>query len=206
VAFDVIGLGTLNQGDGDALRDGGVKINANFAKAVEGPASATNNAVAVFDGTSGKAVKPGVGAVIDNSGNVGLNQASPLNLLSVDGTIGVGAGAVASGFTLGEFTLEIRRLREPAIGQTVQAGLLVYYTGVNTNNTNATTFLSLITLLNSTGTYAATVTNIVGTASITTSGATLRDIDITFSVNAGNLGTVFVVAHGGSQVGINVVA
>jgi hypothetical protein len=63
MAFDVIGVGTLNQGDGDTLRNGGIKINNNFAKAVEGPASATADAVAVFDGTTGKLLKDGTGTV-----------------------------------------------------------------------------------------------------------------------------------------------
>jgi hypothetical protein len=57
MAFDVIGVGTLNQGDGDTLRNGGVKINANFAKAVEGPASSVDDRLALFSGTSGKVVK-----------------------------------------------------------------------------------------------------------------------------------------------------
>jgi hypothetical protein len=60
MAFDVVNVGTtVNDGTGDTLRAGGVKINANFAKAVEGPASATADAVAVFDGTTGKLVKAG---------------------------------------------------------------------------------------------------------------------------------------------------
>jgi hypothetical protein len=55
MAFDVINVGTINQGDGDTLRAGGVKINNNFAKAVEKPASApTNNRMVVFDGVDGQ--------------------------------------------------------------------------------------------------------------------------------------------------------
>jgi hypothetical protein len=67
MAFDVINVGTINQGDGDTLRAGGVKINANFAKAVEGPASATDNQVALFNGTSGKLIKvPGIDVFVIN--------------------------------------------------------------------------------------------------------------------------------------------
>lgn len=64
MAFDVINVGTsVNDGTGDTLRAGGVKINANFAKAVEGPASSTDNSVAVFDGAGGKLLKDGTGTV-----------------------------------------------------------------------------------------------------------------------------------------------
>jgi hypothetical protein len=62
MSFDVIGVGTNpNDNTGDTLRAGGVKINANFAKAVEGPASVAAGLVAGFDGTSGKLVQGGVG-------------------------------------------------------------------------------------------------------------------------------------------------
>lgn len=60
MAFEVIGIGAVpNDDTGDTLRNGGIKINNNFAKAVEGPASANDGRVAVFDGNSGKAVKNG---------------------------------------------------------------------------------------------------------------------------------------------------
>jgi hypothetical protein len=63
MAFDVLNVGTtVNDGTGDTLRAGGQKINANFAKAVEGPASATSGVIAAFDGTTGKLLQAGAGA------------------------------------------------------------------------------------------------------------------------------------------------
>jgi len=58
MAFEEIGIGTIpNDTEGDTLRAGGIKINNNFAKAVEGPASSNDNRLALFSGTSGKEVK-----------------------------------------------------------------------------------------------------------------------------------------------------
>jgi hypothetical protein len=79
MAFDVVNVGTLvNDGTGDTLRNGGIKINNNFAKAVEGPASATADGIPVFSGTSGKLLKSGTGAVIDSSGNLSVGTTSLL--------------------------------------------------------------------------------------------------------------------------------
>jgi hypothetical protein len=56
--FDVINTGTTaNDGTGDPLRTAFTKVNDNTAKAVEGPASATADAVALYDGTTGKLLK-----------------------------------------------------------------------------------------------------------------------------------------------------
>jgi hypothetical protein len=64
MAFDVINTGTTaNDGTGDPLRTAFTKVNDNTAKAVEGPASSTNNSVAVYDGTTGKLLKDGTGTV-----------------------------------------------------------------------------------------------------------------------------------------------
>jgi hypothetical protein len=58
MAFDVLNVGTtVNDGTGDTLRAGGQKINANFAKAVEGPGTVTADRMAVFDSTTGKLIK-----------------------------------------------------------------------------------------------------------------------------------------------------
>jgi len=66
VAFDVLSLGTVpGDGTGDDLVTAGGKINDNFAKAVEGPASATGDRVVLFDGTTGKLVKQATFAVGD---------------------------------------------------------------------------------------------------------------------------------------------
>jgi hypothetical protein len=58
--FDVINTGTTaNDGTGDPLRTAFTKVNDNTAKAVEGPASATADAVALYDSTTGKLLKDG---------------------------------------------------------------------------------------------------------------------------------------------------
>jgi hypothetical protein len=58
--FETIAVGTTpNDDTGDTLRAGGVKINSNFSKAVEGPASSTDGRFALFDGTDGKLLKVG---------------------------------------------------------------------------------------------------------------------------------------------------
>jgi hypothetical protein len=61
MAFQTINIGTtVNDGTGDTLRDGGDKINDNFAVAVEGPASTvTTNRFVLWDGTTGRLVKQG---------------------------------------------------------------------------------------------------------------------------------------------------
>jgi hypothetical protein len=61
MAFEEIGIGTIpNDTEGDTLRAGGIKINNNFAKAVEGAASSTSGRVAVFADGSGKLLQNGV--------------------------------------------------------------------------------------------------------------------------------------------------
>jgi hypothetical protein len=59
MAFQTINIGTtVNDGTGDTLRDGGDKINDNFAVAVEGPAlTVTTNRFVLWDGTTGRLVK-----------------------------------------------------------------------------------------------------------------------------------------------------
>ena len=67
MAFDVINVGTaVNDTTGDTLRSGGQKINANFALAIEGPATAVvDEALVVFDGVSGRLVKESTVALTD---------------------------------------------------------------------------------------------------------------------------------------------
>jgi hypothetical protein len=58
MAFDPVLIGgTANDGTGDPLRTAFNRVNNNFNLAVEGPASATDDSVALFDQTSGKLLK-----------------------------------------------------------------------------------------------------------------------------------------------------
>ena len=60
MAFDTVNVGTTaNDGTGDTPRVGMQKVNANFLKAVEGPASATSGRIAVYNGTTGKLLQDG---------------------------------------------------------------------------------------------------------------------------------------------------
>ncbi len=58
------------------------------ANLVKGPASSTDNAIARFDGTTGKLVQNS-GAYIDDSGNVGIGKNNPSEKLHVVGNIAV---------------------------------------------------------------------------------------------------------------------
>jgi hypothetical protein len=60
MAFDPVLVGTTaNDGTGDPLRTAFTRVNSNFGLAVEGPAAATDGAVALFDGTTGKLLEDG---------------------------------------------------------------------------------------------------------------------------------------------------
>jgi len=61
MAFDVIGVGSsADDGTGDTIRASFIKVNDNFDKTVEAPASTvTADRLVVFDGTTGKLVKQG---------------------------------------------------------------------------------------------------------------------------------------------------
>lgn len=60
MAFDTVNVGaTANDGTGDTPRAGMQKVNANFTKAVEGPASATSGRLAVYNGATGKLLQNG---------------------------------------------------------------------------------------------------------------------------------------------------
>ena len=60
-------------------------IQKNIVGAVTGPATSTNNTVAVFDGTTGKVIKQGI--ITDTGTNIGIGDATPGVKLSVNGQI-----------------------------------------------------------------------------------------------------------------------
>lgn len=58
--LDVVNLGSSPTGEGgDSPREAFTKINNNVSKTVEGPSAATDGAVALFDGTTGKLLEDG---------------------------------------------------------------------------------------------------------------------------------------------------
>ena len=79
---------------------------------VVGPASATDNAIARFDGTTGKLVQNS-GVVIDDSGNVGIGTTNPTQKLQV-GTSGDGSVALANAWnTFSDIRLKRDLVRLP---------------------------------------------------------------------------------------------
>ena len=94
MAFDTIGVGTsANDGTGDTIRASFVKVNDNFDKTVEGPASVTDNRIAVFDGTTGKLLQEAafveadvarLGAANTFTAAVTVNAAAVFNETSAD--------------------------------------------------------------------------------------------------------------------------
>lgn len=88
MAFDTVNVGaTANDGTGDTPRAGMQKVNSNFQKAVEGPASTvTNERLVVFDGTTGKLVKQGTKT--EASLVVGPASATDGRVVVYDGTTG----------------------------------------------------------------------------------------------------------------------
>jgi hypothetical protein len=110
MAFDVINLGTVNQGDGDTLRAGGVKINANFAKAVE-----IQSGGRVGIGTTSPAARlqvsgsETVSSQVNVAAVIGANIDSELFLGSVNGNNPFVAAEGA--FPLSFFTNAVERMR-----------------------------------------------------------------------------------------------
>ena len=96
MAFDTINTGAVaNDGTGDPARTWAAKSNANFGKAVEGPASATADHLVAFDGVTGKLVK-GAGSTVAT-----LEAATSAAQADVDGVLG---GATATAQTLRAWT------------------------------------------------------------------------------------------------------
>lgn len=99
MAFQTLNIGAVvNDGTGDTLRNGGDKINDNFALAVEGPAAAVvDERIVVFDGTGGRLVKQstvGVSALLPLAGGALTGEvtttkqiASSVTSFGVTGTI-----------------------------------------------------------------------------------------------------------------------
>lgn len=62
-------------------------VHEALALKVAGPAAATDNGIARFDGVTGKVVQDSSNVVIDDAGNVGIGTASPSSKLDVNGSI-----------------------------------------------------------------------------------------------------------------------
>ena len=138
-------------------------------------------------------------ARITSGGNFGIGTTTVSNLLQVAGAIGLDNSVMRSSATNGDFSVTVSGLATIVGSAWRASGMLVFYQGVDGDLTNQTSFLSIVQFLGL-STYAASVTsNIVGTASITTSGASSTGITVTFDVSNNNVGTVFVLVLGGNE-------
>ena len=101
-------------------RDLSVPVNPNV---VSGPASATDNAVARFDGTTGKLIQNSTAATIDDSGNADfLSQKADFFDVDTAATTSTAVGRIRWNAAKGTAVLgEIGGNLEAAIGQTVDA-------------------------------------------------------------------------------------
>ncbi len=85
-------------------------IQTQFNGKVTGPASATDNAIARFDGTTGKLMQNS-GVVIDDSGNVGIGTTTPTTKLHLKGSPPVITIENADSWNYGQITLNGGGLR-----------------------------------------------------------------------------------------------
>ena len=90
-----IGGGTIDNTEFGFLNGVTSAVQTQFDGKIAGPASATDNAIARFDGTTGK-ITQNSAVVIDDSGRVGIGTSAPRTTLHSEGVDG-GAGAGAPG-------------------------------------------------------------------------------------------------------------
>ena len=131
---------------------------------VSGPASATDNALARFDGTTGKIIQNSVVTVADTTGNM-----AGVGTLSMNGELTYGGVTLTNGVTgTGKMVLDTSptlvtpSLGTPASGTLTNATGLPITTGVSGLGTGIATFLATPTSAN----LAAAVTDETGSGSV----------------------------------------
>jgi hypothetical protein len=202
--FDVVNVGTVaNDGTGDTPRGGMTKVNSNFAKAVEGPASAvTADRLVVFDGTTGKLVKQGSkseatlveGPATATSGRVAVYDGTTGKLLQdgtklevdlVTGPASVTAGRIAefsgtTGKVIAQGSVPISSLLLLSGG--TMTGAIVTNSQIETTlatlGTSGTITVNLTaSMLQTTGTLTGNITSLVTSNRSAGRSATLRIIN-----------------------------
>ena len=178
--FSTLATGTLdstvstvtdNSGTQAAVGDRWTVLQVNIDGAVSGPASATDTAIAVYNGTSGKTIKNSL-VTIDGSGSVSIptGQAYEINAVDILTSTTLGSTVVTSSLTTvgtlssGNATAVVDAATTSAAGKVELATAAEAITGTDT--TRATTPASLASFLR---TYTATFASSTG-ASVT--GAT----------------------------------
>jgi hypothetical protein len=160
---------------------------------VDGPASSTDNAVARFDGTTGKLIQNSVVTIADSTGN-----------MAGVGTLGVGAITTSGALTYGGVTLNNAvtgtgsmvlsnspTLVTPALG-TPASGVVTNLTGTASININGTVGATTA----STGAF----TDLSASGAVTLSGATANGV--AFANGSKVLTTGSALTFDGSNLGI----
>lgn len=140
-------------------------------------------------------------ARITSTGRMGVGTTSIANLFQVSGAMGLNHSAMASSATDGDFTITLGGLSTLAGNAWQSAGLLVFYSGVDGDQTNSTLLVTALFLRGLSNWGLTSTNNIVGTASVSDSNATSTSLDITFNVSDSNYGSVFAIVIGGSYNG-----
>jgi len=138
-------------------------------------------------------------ARITSGGNFGIGTTTVSNLLQVAGAIGLDNSVMRSSATGGDFSITVSGLATLTGSAWRDCAMLVFYQGLDGDLTDR---VSLLTFIRLTGlsTYDATVvSNIVGTATITTSGVSSTGVTVAFDVPNDNFGSVFVLVLGGNE-------
>jgi hypothetical protein len=166
-------VSTVGNGSGNQATSGSywVVIQSNIDGAVIGPASATDTAIALFNGTSGKLIKNSL-VTVDSSGSVSVptGQAYEINSVDILTATGLASTVVSSSLTSvgtlssGNATAVVDAASTTAAGKIEIATAAESITG--TDNTRATSPLSLASF---TRNYTATISSSTGS---TITGAT----------------------------------